>query len=98
LNLPIHYTQMLSEKESIIVHENPMEYFTSWNKKYNSLSTDYRIYQENLGKKITQIKENIECFTNIPETYQKELVHFLSTIRDMSFDEALASLNNYLDW
>ncbi|CRK85229.1 hypothetical protein [Neobacillus massiliamazoniensis] len=98
LKLPVHPAQVLSEQERVIIHENPIEYFTKWNQKYNSSTTNYRSYQENLGKRITQIKEKIESFTNIPETYQKELVHFLSTIRDMSFDDAVASLNNYLDW
>lgn len=98
LKLPVHPAQVLSEQEKVIIHENPIEYFTRWNQKYNSLSINYRTYQENLGKRITQIKEKVESFTNIPETYQKELVHFLSTIRDMSFDDAVASLNNYLDW
>lgn len=98
LKLPVHTSQVLLEKEKIIIHENPMEYYTKWNKKYNSLSNDYRYYQESLGKQITQIKEKIESFSKIPETYQKELVYFLSTIRDMSFDNAVASLRNYLNW
>ncbi|MDC7729661.1 hypothetical protein ACTFSO_18940 [Bacillus cereus group sp. MYBK120-1] len=98
LNLPAHSGQILLEEERVSIHEDPMGYFTQWNHKYNTVTMDYRRYQETLSKRITQIKEKIESFNNIPETYQKELIHFLSTIRDMSFDDALASLNNYLDW
>ncbi|MFT9849987.1 coiled-coil domain-containing protein [Aneurinibacillus sp. REN35] len=98
LRLPVHPALVLSEEERVAIHENPVEYFTKWNYKYNIVTTDYRRYQETLGKRITQIKEKIESFTSIPETYQKELVYFLSTIRDMSFEDAVVSLNNYLDW
>lgn len=92
------YMSSLTEEEKINILESPMVYFTKWNHEYSGAITNDQEFKEKLGKRINQIKDKIESFTNIPGTYQNELVHFLSTIRDMSFDEAVGSLNNYLEW
>jgi hypothetical protein len=93
---PVLYT--LTEEEKVNVITNPMEYYTKWTHENNTATNNYRMYQDTLGKRINQIKDTIESFTNIPVNYQRELVNFLSIIRDMSFEEAVTSLDNYLEW
>ncbi|WP_413299688.1 hypothetical protein AA0X95_16535 [Bacillus sp. 1P10SD] len=90
--------ETLTQEERVTIVLNPMDYYTKWTHENNTATNRFRVHQDHLRTRINQIKDTIESFTNIPLNYQRELVHFLSVIRDMSFEEAVNSLDNYLDW
>lgn len=88
----------LNEKEKVYALSNPMEYFTTWNVQYSTNMSKKREFHERLTKQINQVKDQIEFSENVPESYKRELVYFLATIRDIGYEDAVSSLNNYLEW
>jgi C1A family cysteine protease len=98
LSTKVQIPSTLTDEDKVSIVTNPMEYYTLWTHENNKATNEYRAYQDSLGKRINQMKDKIESFTNIPLNYQRELIHFLSVIRDMSFEEAVICLENYLEW
>lgn len=88
----------LTEEERIMATTKSMDYYTIWNQQYNQASNSYREYKELLVKAINGIKDKVETSKNVPIAYKTAFVGFLSTIRDLNFEEASNSLDNYLEW
>lgn len=88
----------LSDEEKLELGSKPMEYYSLWNAEYNRILNGSREFNDVLRTRVNQMKDKIESFQHLPEKYKFELLNFLSTIREISYQEAITCLNNYLDW
>ncbi|MCT2347104.1 hypothetical protein M4D71_23420 [Niallia taxi] len=91
-------TSQFTDAERVALLENPREYFEEWRTDYNRVDDDYRGYGLKIDRWINQFKEKVESMHHLPERFKEAILHLLTRIRYISYDEALTNLDNYFNW
>lgn len=89
---------ILTEEEKISLQQHPIEFYEDWFMHYDGAMRKHDSKKSELIAQINRIENYINSNNNLPLNFKNALINFLIRLRDLDYEQAIQSIQNYNNW